>query len=105
MTDILLVFVTVGNGDEAATIARTLVEEKLVACVNIISRIRSLYWWKGEVCDDSEFLLLMKTTKAGYEDLERRIRLLHNYEVPEIVAISVEQGLPDYLQWVVRSIR
>lgn len=103
MTDVLVVFVTVGNGDEAATIARTLVEEKLVACVNMIPQIRSLYWWKGEVCDDQEILLIMKTPRGMFEALQQRIRQLHSYEVPEIIALSVERGLPEYLQWVLRS--
>jgi periplasmic divalent cation tolerance protein len=103
MTDVLVVFVTVGNGDEAAAIARTLVEEKLVACVNMIPQIRSLYWWKGEVCDDQEVLLIMKTPRGMFAALQQRIRQLHSYEVPEIIALSVEQGLPEYLQWVLRS--
>ena len=103
MTDVLVVFVTVGNGDEAASIARTLVEEKLVACVNIIPQIRSLYWWKGEVCDDQEVLLLMKTPNGTFDALQQRIRQLHSYEVPEIIAVAVKRGLPEYLQWVLQS--
>lgn len=103
MTDILMVFVTVGNGDEAFAISRTLVEEKLVACVNIVPQIRSVYWWKEEVCDDQEVLLVMKTPAPMFDSLQSRIRELHSYDVPEIVALSVERGLPDYLNWVVES--
>lgn len=103
MTNVLVVFVTVGNGDEAFTISRTLVEEKLVACVNIVPQIRSIYWWKEEVCDDQEVLLVMKTPTTMFDSLQNRVRELHSYEVPEIVAFSVEKGLPDYLNWVVES--
>ncbi|MGA7876013.1 MAG: divalent-cation tolerance protein CutA [Desulfoferrobacter sp.] len=103
MTNVLVVFVTVGNGDEAFTISRTLVEEKLVACVNIVPQIRSIYWWKEEVCDDQEVLLVMKTPTTMFDSLQNRVRELHSYEVPEIVALSVEKGLPDYLNWVVES--
>ncbi len=103
MTNVLVVFVTVGNGAEAFTISRTLVEEKLVACVNIVPQIRSVYWWKEEVCDDQEVLLVMKTPTSLFDSLQNRVRELHSYEVPEIVALSVEKGLPDYLNWVVES--
>jgi len=103
MTNVLVVFVTVGNGDEAFTISRTLVEEKLVACVNIVPQIRSIYWWKEEVCDDQEVLLVMKTPTTMFDSLQNRVRELHSYEVPEIVALPVEKGLPDYLNWVVES--
>jgi periplasmic divalent cation tolerance protein len=101
----LVIFVTVGNQDEALKISRSLVEEKLVACVNIVGQIRSLYWWKGEVCDEQEVLLVMKTSSAQFEPLQNRIRELHSYEVPEIIALPVERGLPDYLNWVVESTR
>ena len=104
MAEVLVVFVTVGNEEEALTIGRTLVEEKLVACVNLVPQIRSIYWWKGEVCDDQELLLVMKTTASMFDSLQSRIRELHSYEVPEIVALSVAKGLPDYLKWVVESI-
>lgn len=104
MAEVLVVFVTVGNEEEALTIGRTLVEEKLVACVNLVPQIRSIYWWKGEVCDDQELLLVMKTTTSMFDSLQSRIRELHSYEVPEIVALSVAKGLPDYLKWVVESI-
>jgi len=103
MTDVLVVFVTVGDKDEAVAISRTLVGEKLVACVNMIPQIRSIYWWKDELCDDSETLLMMKTSKAMFESLKGRICELHSYEVPEIIAMKVEQGLPDYLNWVIQN--
>jgi len=103
MTDISVVFVTMGKPEEASAMGRVLVEEKLVACVNIIPRIRSIYWWKGEVCDDEEVLIIMKTRTSLVPSLKNRIRELHSYEVPEIISFKVDQGLQDYLDWVVES--
>ena len=103
MGAISLVMVTVGNGEEAFSIARTLVEEKLVACVNIVRRVRSIYRWKGEICDEEEQLLIMKTRSELYPALQDRIHKLHSYEVPEIISFPVADGLPDYLDWVVDS--
>jgi periplasmic divalent cation tolerance protein len=103
MTDVSVVLVTVGNMEAASSIGRTLVEERLVACVNIIPRIHSIYWWKGEICTDEEVLLVMKTRSSLFPDLRTRVRELHSYEVPEIVAFPLEQGLPEYLKWVVEE--
>jgi periplasmic divalent cation tolerance protein len=103
MTDVSVVFVTVGNMDEALAIGRTLVEERQVACANIISQVHSVYRWKGEVCNDQECLIIMKTESALFASLRDRIRELHSYEVPEIIAFPVSQGLPEYLDWVVRN--
>ncbi len=100
MSDISVVLVTAGNGDEALTIARTIVEEKLAACVQIIPRIRSIYRWKGEICDEEEHLLIMKTRSELFPLLQDRIRELHSYEVPEIVTFPLSAGLPEYLNWV-----
>ncbi len=100
MSEVSVVFVTVGGEDEAVALAGKLVAEKYVACVNMVPRIRSIYLWKGEVCDEGEVLLIMKTRTSLYADLQTRIRELHSYEVPEIIAFPVDRGLPDYLQWV-----
>ena len=103
MGAISIVMVTVGNGEEALAIARTLVEEKLVACVNMVPRIRSIYRWKGEICDEEEQLLIMKTRSELYPALQSRIRQIHSYEVPEIITFPVTDGLSEYLNWVVDS--
>ncbi|RIX48287.1 MAG: divalent-cation tolerance protein CutA [Rhodocyclales bacterium GT-UBC] len=89
--------------DEACAnaIALALVEDRLAACVNILPRVQSVYRWQGAVESASEIPLLIKTTTAGYPALEARLRELHPYEVPEIIALSVSQGLPAYLNWVV----
>jgi periplasmic divalent cation tolerance protein len=103
MTEISIVTITVGTDEEAIIIARTLVEEKLVACVQIIPRIRSIYRWKGEVCDEAEQLLIMKTKSCLFPALQTRIRQLHSYEVPEIVSFPIASGLPEYLDWVIEN--
>ena len=103
MSAVSVVMVTVGNGEEALTIARTLVEEKMVACANIVPHIRSIYRWRGEVCDEDEQLLIMKTRSELFPALQDRIRKLHSYEVPEIISVPIADGLPDYLNWVVEN--
>ncbi len=100
MNSYVLCLVTIDDLDKAAYIARTLVEKKLTACVNILPQIRSVYWWKGEICDDPERLMIMKTTDRLFEKLQNEIQELHPYEVPEIIAINIDRGLPDYLRWI-----
>ncbi|MCX7823222.1 MAG: divalent-cation tolerance protein CutA [Syntrophobacterales bacterium] len=101
--DVIVVWVTVGNHDEAVNIAKTIVEEKLAACVNIIPSVRSIYFWKGEVCDDAETLLMIKTKESLFEKLRSRIRGIHSYEVPEIIAVKLHAGHEPYLSWVVET--
>ncbi len=103
MTGVTLITITVGSSEEALTIARALVEERLVACVQILPRIRSIYRWKGQVCDEEEHLLLMKTRSELFPIVQNRIRELHSYEVPEIVSFPVTAGLPEYLAWVIEN--
>jgi periplasmic divalent cation tolerance protein len=98
--DVIVVWVTVGKSDEAVKIARTIVEEKLAACVNIVPAIRSVYFWKGEVCDDQESLLMIKTKAELFDRLRARIVELHSYEVPEIIAVRLSDGHQPYLSWV-----
>ena len=105
MDELSVLFATVGSEEEASKIARALVDEKLVACVNIVPRIRSIYSWKGEVCDDEEYLLVMKSRSSRFPAVEQRIRELHSYEVPEVIAFPIAQGLPEYLDWVVENTR
>jgi periplasmic divalent cation tolerance protein len=105
MSAVSMVMVTVGNAEESLAIAKTLVEEKRVACVNIVPRIRSIYRWKGEVCDEEEQLLIMKTRSDLFPGLQNRIAELHSYDVPEIISFPVADGLPEYLNWVIESTR
>ena len=101
--DVSIVFVTAGQEEEAAAIARTVVLEKLAACANILPRITSIYWWKGEMCEEQEYLVILKTQTSLFDALQARIRALHSYETPEIVAFPVAQGFEDYLRWVVKE--
>jgi periplasmic divalent cation tolerance protein len=98
-----LVLVTAGSEDQAVRIARTLVEERLAACVNLVAPVRSIYRWRDAVEDEREFLLIVKTRKTLYPRLERRIRELHSYEVPEILALAVDAGHEPYLAWLFES--
>jgi periplasmic divalent cation tolerance protein len=100
MTDYIVVFITASNEEEAARIARTLVEEKLAGCVNIIKNIRSIYSWQGRVEDEPEALMVVKTKKALFESLTGRVKELHSYTVPEVIAIPVIEGSLDYLNWL-----
>ena len=96
----ILCLVTIDDLERAAVIARELVERKLAACVNIIPEIRSIYSWKGQVCDEKERLLIVKTRRELFPMLQELVRELHPYEVPEIISFSIEQGLPEYLRWI-----
>jgi len=100
MSEISIVLVTAGNEEEAAKIGRTLVEERLGACANIVPRIRSIYRWKGEIYDEQECLIIIKTRTSLFPALEKRVKELHSYEVPEIVSFPVARGLPQYIEWV-----
>jgi periplasmic divalent cation tolerance protein len=100
MTDCLLILVTAGSETEAETIAKTLVEERLVACVNIVNPIRSIYRWEGKIADDREWLLIMKTRAARFAAVEARVKVLHSYQVPEVIAVPIQVGAEAYLQWI-----
>lgn len=91
---------TVPDEGTAEKISRVLVTEKLAACCNIIPGLRSVFTWKGELCDEAECLLVIKSRADIYERLEKRIQELHPYEVPEILAITINRGLSNYLKWV-----
>ena len=98
--DALVVLSTFGNSDEARRIARTLVEEHFAACANLLTAVESIYHWKGQVETSSEIMVVFKTTTDRYWPLEKRLRELHPYEVPEIIALRVHAGLPAYLRWI-----
>ena len=95
-----VVLCTVPDAETAGMLARRLVEEKLAACCNIVAGIKSVYRWQGEIHEDDEHLLLIKTTSAVYDMLQARIAELHPYDTPEILALPVNQGLQKYLNWL-----
>jgi periplasmic divalent cation tolerance protein len=104
MTDKRVVLTTSGSPDEARKLAHALVERRLAACVNIIPRISSVYRWQGKVEEAEEFLLLIKTTEAAFEQVRQTIRELHSYELPECIALPVEDGSLEYLKWIEDSV-
>lgn len=103
-TDKIVVFITAPSEDEAVKIASALVDEKLAACVNIVPGLRSIYRWEGKICDDREVLMVAKTKQSIFEKLEDRVRSLHPYATPEIIAIPVTAGFEGYLKWVDESV-
>lgn len=100
----LVVLSTVASAEEGAAIARALVEERLAACVNLVGGVRSFFFWEGRLQEEGEVLLLVKTRRERYGELEARLRALHSYTVPEILALAVEAGSPAYTAWVRESV-
>jgi len=106
MTDKRVVLVTCGSEEEASRIARTLVGERLAACVNILdSPVRSVYRWKGRIETAMEHLLVIKTRRARLRALEAAVKRLHSYQTPEIIALPVEEGSSEYLTWLEGCVR
>jgi periplasmic divalent cation tolerance protein len=95
-----LVLSTCPMGEPAESLARFLVEHHLAACVNIMPGLSSIYPWEGKIENGTEALLLIKTERAAYQRLETELRERHPYQLPEIIAFDIEQGLPDYLNWI-----
>lgn len=105
MTDKRIVLSTAGSEEEARKIARYLVEQHLAACVNVVPQIESIYRWQGKVESSREWLLLIKTTAANFSKVREAIGKLHSYDVPECLAVSIEDGSTDYLKWIGESVK
>lgn len=99
-TDFIIVFVTTKDKAEAEKIAQTLLREKLIACANIISPIDSRFHWEGKIDSAEECLAIMKTHKSLFLELEKRVKVLHSYDVPEVLALPIVEGSADYLSWM-----
>jgi periplasmic divalent cation tolerance protein len=102
-SDPVVVLMTAASAEEATRIAELLVNKKLAACVQILPDIQSIYVWKGEVLREKEVLLLAKTTRANFAELEREVRAIHSYETPEIIALPIAAGSEPYLKWLTSS--
>ena len=100
----IVVVTTVGTEEQAKGIAGELVSRRQAACVNIVPIACSIYRWQGKICDDSEFLLVIKTLESEYQAVEASIRELHDYEVPEILSFNVRQGSEAFLAWIADSV-
>jgi periplasmic divalent cation tolerance protein len=94
------IYVTAANRAEALSIGRTLVEERLVACVNVLDGVRSLYWWEGKVQEDDEALFVAKTRSELAARVVARVKELHSYRTPCVVALPIADGNPDFLDWI-----
>ena len=100
MSGSILTLCTVPDTENAKRLARLVVEQKLAACVNLVPQITSIYEWQGQVEEDTEVLLLIKTSATQYAHLEQALLAAHPYDTPEIIAINIDAGLPDYLHWI-----
>jgi periplasmic divalent cation tolerance protein len=105
MTDKRIVLSTAGSEDEARKIAHHLVENQIAACVNIVPGIESIYRWQGKVESAREWLLLVKTTAEKFQAARDAIRELHSYDLPECIAITIEDGSEQYLKWIGESVK
>jgi periplasmic divalent cation tolerance protein len=103
-TPVVVVLCTVSSEEEGRAIAATLVERRHAACVNLIPSIRSVFRWEGKVCDETEQLLIIKTTQPSLADAKRTIQETHSYELPEILALAVSDGDRRYLEWVTAAV-
>ncbi|MCM5682123.1 divalent-cation tolerance protein CutA [Schlegelella sp. S2-27] len=101
----LLAFSTAADEASAAGLARCLLEERLAACVNIVPGLRSMYWWQGRIEEGAECLLVIKTTAARWPALKDRLPQLHAYDVPELVATEITDGLEPYLRWLISEVQ
>jgi periplasmic divalent cation tolerance protein len=100
MTDKIVILSTCADEQEAERIARALVDSRLAACVSVLPRVRSFYRWKGAVEDTSEYLLVIKSSRPLFLELRSALEKAHSYEVPEVVALSIVDGAPNYLNWL-----
>jgi periplasmic divalent cation tolerance protein len=100
MPDFIQVFMTAEKREEAENIARAMVEKRLAACAQLLGPIKSTYWWEDKIERSDEWLCIMKTQKDLFEKLEKAIREMHPYDVPEIVALPIVAGSQDYLKWL-----
>lgn len=103
MSDFCMIYVTAANKEDATAILSTLINERLVACGNIIQGVTALYHWKGDVASADEAILLMKTKSANYPAVESRVKELHSYEIPCIFRIGIEAIFAPYAQWIIEE--
>lgn len=98
--DFIVIFITTKDTAQARTVARKLLDDKLAACVNVVSGVQSLFWWEGKVDEAAEVLLVVKSRKKLFAKLQRAVRAAHSYQVPEIIALPIVAGNKEYLNWI-----
>ena len=104
MMDKIIVFVTCESKEQAENIAQSLVSERLAACVNVVAGVRSCYVWEGKLTWSDEVLLLIKTTRSRFDQVQGRVKALHSYSVPEIVGVPIEDASQQYIDWIDTSV-
>ena len=105
MADEVMVFITAGSDEEAVRIAKALVDERLVACANMVPGVRSFFFWEGKAREEREVLLLCKSRLSCMPNLIARVKALHSYTVPEVIALPIVAGSQDYLHWVKETVK
>lgn len=103
--DSILVYITAKDKAQAKTIGRTLVEERLAACANVIDGMESIYRWEGKICEDCETVLMVKTAESLIDKLTTRVKSMHSYECPCVIAFRIAGGNKDYLKWISESVK
>jgi len=101
----VLVVITTSSKEEAVKIVRNLLNEKLIACANIVGPVSSLFWWQGKIDEENEFLVFMKSHKSLFERLSERVTKIHSYDFPEIIVLPIVEGSPLYLGWLKTSLQ
>ncbi len=104
MSSYVVVLMTASDKKEASRIVRSLLDDRLIACANIIGPVSSLFWWEGKIDKASEVLVIMKSRKRFFKRLCDRVKKMHSYEVPEILELPITEGLPSYLEWMGTSL-
>jgi periplasmic divalent cation tolerance protein len=100
MKEFIVIFVTCSSSQEAEKIGNFLVENRLAACVNVIPEVKSIFFWKGKISQEKEVLLIAKSRMDLFDSIQKEIKRLHSYEIPEIIALPVEAGSEEYLEWI-----
>ena len=103
-SDYIVFFITASSPEEGERLARALLEERLAACVNLVPAVRSFFWWEGKVQEEGEVLLIGKGRADLFPKVQDLVRALHSYTVPEIIAVPITSGSPDYLHWIDETI-
>ena len=104
MTDKIVVMITAGSVRECKKIARHLLDKRLIACANVVPAVQSLYRWKGKLADEKECLMLLKSSRELFPVLQSEVEKLHSYSVPEVIALPIIDGAPNYLNWIGESV-
>jgi len=101
----IFVVMTAANMEEAVKIVRCLLDERLIACANIVGPVSSLFWWEGKIDEASEFLVFMKSHRSLFKRISERVKEIHSYQVPEVIALPIIEGSPPYLEWLGASLQ